>query len=375
MKYFRSLMSINFKLLKMKYLYLQIIFLLPFLSVLVSKGQNAMGLSKELMQVIEKERCMRLMFYNCENLFDTQHDSLKNDVEFLPEGKKYWSDYRYYTKLKQIYQVITAIGGEKSPEIIGLCEVENRRALQDLVNKTHLYREGYRILHKESPDNRGIDVALLYQPQSFKPLKTEFLEVRFDEEGARPTRDILYTKGLIKGKDTLHIFINHWPSRWGGALETEGKRMFAANVVRKKVDTILQESPNAYIFITGDLNDEPQDKSVTLTLKALHNIENPKPNQLYNLSYTLQHKFNLGSHKYQGKWGILDQIIVSGSLLIDSNSVSTTIENAHIFNANFLLQDDEKYLGKQPFRTYSGYRYLGGYSDHLPVFLDLIKKE
>lgn len=359
----------------MKYLKPNTLFLLFLLFAFFSKAQNTAGLSKELSEIVEKERFMRLMFYNCENLFDTKHDSSKNDVEFLPEGKKYWSDYRYYTKLKQIYQVITAVGGGKSPEIIGLCEVENRRTLQDLVNKTHLYRQGYKILHKESPDSRGIDVALLYQPQHFKPLKTEFLEVRFDEENARPTRDILYTQGLIKDGDTLHIFINHWSSRWGGALETESKRMFAASVVRKKVDSILKKSPNAYIFITGDLNDEPKDKSVSLTLKALHNLENPKPNQLYNLSYTLQYKFNLGSHKYRGKWGILDQMIVSGSLLIDTNKVSTNIENAHIFNADFLLEDDKRYLGKQPFRTYGGYRYLGGYSDHLPVFLDLIKKQ
>lgn len=334
-------------------------------------GVNAQGLSEQMTKIVEKPRFMRLMFYNCENFFDTENDSLKNDEEFLPDGKKYWTKKRYYTKINQICKVITAVGAWQTPDIVGLCEVENRKALNDLIYKTPLYKKGYKVLHKESPDNRGIDVAMLYNPKTFKPLKTEFIEVMF---GNRPTRDILYTQGITATNDTLHVFINHWTSRWGGQLETEEKRMFTASLIRKKVDYILQEQPNAYIFITGDLNDEPEDKSVTENLKALHNLENPKPNQLYNLSYTLQHKFNLGSHKYHGKWGILDQIIVSGSLLINTNSISTSVENAHVFNADFLLENDEAYLGKKPFRTYSGYRYLGGYSDHLPVFLDLMKQ-
>ncbi len=335
---------------------------------------NAQPLTDELQKAVDNPRFMRLMFYNCENFFDTKHDTLKNDVEFLPEGQKNWSKYRYYTKVNQIYKVITAVGGWETPDLVGLCEVENKQVLLDLMYKTPLYKEKYKILHKESPDKRGIDVALLYKPESFKPIKTEFLKVTFTNGDNYPTRDILYTKGVIKTNDTLHVFINHWPSRWGGQLETEGKRMTVAKIVRNKVNDIFKENPNAYIFITGDLNDEPQDKSVTKTLNALHNLEAPKQSELYNLSYTLQHEYNLGTHKFHGHWGILDQLIISGGLLNNKGKITTSINQAHIFKANFLLEDDEAYLDKKPFRTYAGYRYLGGYSDHLPVFLDLIKQ-
>ena len=337
----------------------------------ILRGQTN-SMDPKLVSQIEAERYFRVMFYNCENLFDIYDDSLTNDNEFLPKGEKYWSKNRYYTKLNQISKVITAVGGWKAPEIVGLCEVENKKVLNDLIYNTQLYRSEYKLIHKDSPDNRGIDVALLYQPKAFKPLCTEFIKVNFPEKHFRPTRDILYTKGLTKDRDTIHIFINHWPSRWGGQLETEDKRMFTASVVKRKVDSINSNSLNANIIIIGDLNDFTTNKSLTKVLQANNSLEQISPNKLYNLSHTLEHTLNLGSHKYQGKWGILDQIIVSGSLL-QNQTLYTSIEKAGIFNASFLIENDESNIGKRPFRTYRGYKYIGGYSDHLPVFFDLLK--
>ncbi len=339
-----------------------------------TKAQDA-GVNFETSQIIEAPRYMRLMFYNCENLFDIYDDSLTNDEEFLPDGDKNWSSYRYYTKITQISKVITAVGGWKPPEIVGLCEIENRFVLDELTSKTQLYQFDYKIIHKESPDKRGIDVALLYQSKAFNPIHTEFLQVIFPEKNARSTRDILYTRGLTSQNDTLHIFVNHWPSRWGGQLESEERRVFTASLVRAKVDSIVDSTPNAYIFITGDLNDEPNNKSITETLRANSDLSSVEENELYSLSYSMQFKNDLGSHKYRGHWAILDHLVISGSLLNNKNSLTTSLKDAHILNSSFLLENDDSYIGKKPFRTYSGFRYLGGYSDHLPVFIDLHKKE
>jgi predicted extracellular nuclease len=311
------------------------------------------------------------MFYNVENLFDTENDSLKNDEEFLPNGPKFWTKTKYYTKLNQIATTIVSLGGWSPPEIVGLCEVENRKVLDDLCKKTGLKNLNYRIIHKESPDKRGVDVALLYQKNSFKPLTYKAVKVVFPFSPESATRDILYVKGISKNKDTLHVFVNHWPSRWGGQLESENRRMHAAKTLRNEVDSIFKINPNAKIVITGDFNDYPENKSIKEILNAKINYENPRSNELYNLSSFLEQTKKIGSHKHEGNWGVLDQIIVSGALLNAQSGLKSAKENAHIFSADFLLIDDETYTGKKNFRTYLGYKYLGGYSDHLPVFLDL----
>ncbi len=318
-----------------------------------------------------KERYMRIMFYNVENLFDTENDSVKRDDEFLPRGAKFWSKRKYYDKLHKIASVIASVGAWQNPEIVGLCEVENRKVLDDLCNKTGLRNLNYSIIHKESPDKRGIDVALLYQRKSFTPLFYKAINVHFEKSPNSTTRDILYVKGVTKNKDSLHIFINHWPSRWGGQMASEHRRISAAKTLRTTVDSIVSNDEYAKIIIMGDLNDYPDNKSVIGVLKAGVKFDNIENNKLYNLSAFIESAHNIGSHKHKGEWGVLDQIIVSGALLNSNKGVNTHKEDAYIFNADFLQIDDEAFTGKKNFRTYLGYRYQGGYSDHLPVFLDL----
>lgn len=317
---------------------------------------------------------LRLMFYNCENLFDTDDDPQTKDEEFLPDGDKNWSQYRYRKKLSNVYKVIVAIGGWNPPDIIGFCEVENRKVLDDLVYNTPLSRIKYEIVHYESPDRRGIDVALFYRPDKVELLSSQPIPINFPDNPNYKTRDILYAKTKLKNGDTLHVFINHWPSRWGGQLESEPSRIFVARVLREKVDSILVTSKNANIVITGDFNDEPEDKSLKDHLKASLILEDYKSTNLYNLSYYLKHEKQVGSYKYKNEWGIFDQIIVSGAMLNKSSKLKTSVEQVTVFNAGFLLEKDESYLGYKPFRTYIGFSYNDGFSDHLPVYIDLFFK-
>lgn len=313
----------------------------------------------------------RLMFYNVENLFDAQDDSLKNDEEFLPEGERHWSEYKYYEKLQKTAKVIIAVGGWQLPEIVGLAEIENHNVLQQLIFMTSLKNSNYRIVHKESPDQRGIDVALFYDNQQFNPINYRAIPIHFPDQNRRKTRDILYVSGTTQQDDTLHIFVNHWPSRLGGQLESEPKRLFVASVLRQAVDSLLTLHSNPNVVIMGDLNDYPENKSLTEVLKARINFDTIAPRELYNLAYYLQEEKGAGSHKYQEKWGMLDQIIVSGQLLLPESPLYTTPDDAAVFDANFLLEKDERNVGYRPARTYIGYRFNGGFSDHLPVYLDL----
>lgn len=320
---------------------------------------------------LSERNTFRFMFYNVENLFDTEDDPEKIDNEFLPDQAKYWTPRKYQTKLNQIYQVITAVGEWELPAIVGLCEIENRKVLDDLISRTPLYRAGFEVIHYESPDRRGIDVALLYRKDAFTVDYSRPVRVVFPTKMGKPTRDILYVKGRTTNNDTLHIFINHWPSRWGGQMETEDKRMFCASIVKELTDSIMRVQPSANIIVSGDFNDHPTDRSLTESLKARSTYDNPRHKKLYNLSHYLQETKNEGTHKYHGQWGVLDQIIVSGSLLDKTTTCYTSLDDVHIFKTDFLLTDDEKYTGKQLFRTYLGYKYIGGYSDHLPVYIDL----
>lgn len=323
--------------------------------------------------IILKPRQIRIMFYNVENYFDTFNDSVKNDDEFLPDRGKYWTKNRYYNKQKHISQVIVAIGGWNPPELVGMCEIENQGVLSDLIRYAPLKNLDYKIIHKESPDKRGIDVALLYQKKRFTPIKYQAIEIRYPFSSST-TRDILYVKGRTRQKDTLHILVNHWPSRWGGQLETERKRIFVASVLKNAVDSILNTNPLANIIIMGDLNDYPENKSVSKILQAKSNFNDIKNNNLYNLSAYLQNTKHIGSHKHEGKWAVLDQFIVSGALLSGKNHIYTSVDDVHIYKAGFLLEPDEHYSGYTTNRTYIGFKYHGGYSDHLPTFLDLHSK-
>ena len=316
----------------------------------------------------ETLRNFRVIFYNVENFFDIFPDSIANDSEFLPGGMRGWNATRYRQKQANIAKVITAIGGWNTPALVGLCEVESRRALWDLTRNSPLKSLGYRFIHHESPDARGIDVALLYHPFQFFPISDKAIPINFPNSD-RTTRDILYVSGTTFSDDTLHVFVTHFPSRWGGELESEDRRIFKASVLRASVDSLFAIYANPNILIMGDFNDYPTNRSMLETLKAHPISSEISTRELYNLTYHL-HEQGKGTHKHQGEWGMLDQIVVSGNLLNPTNSFFTLQQDVRVFEADFLLEVDENFLGKRPFRTYIGMRYHGGFSDHLPLVVD-----
>jgi len=311
---------------------------------------------------------IRLMFYNVENLFHPDNDSLKNDDEFTKEGIRYWSYYRYQIKLNQIAQNIIAIGEWEPPAIVGLCEIENLTCLKDLIYNTPLKAYGYKIIHQESKDKRGIDVALLYREEYFNLISFKAFELKFPKD-SRPSRDILYVKGKIKN-DTLHCFVNHWPSRYGGQLATTPKREFAAKVLKSKFDSIQKNNPFTNIIAMGDFNDYPSNNSMYNILKAKKETDSLKKYDLINLLWPFTAK--QGTNKYKHEWHILDQFIINQNLNIQSKTLYSPSHFVNIFKPNWLMTDENDGFGKKPFRTYNGYKYIGGYSDHLPIYTDII---
>ena len=311
---------------------------------------------------------IRLMFYNVENYFDTIDDPTVNDNDFLPEGSMRWTQTRYAEKRNNIFRVIANVGEWDPPALVGLCEVENRDVLDDLIKNTPLAKYPYRIIHKDSPDLRGIDVALLYRGDYLKCVGQQFIRVRFASNRLH-TRDILYATLCTLQGDTLHVFVNHWPSRSSGQRQSEPGRIIAASLVRQKVDSIFSRNALANIVITGDFNDNPTDRSLVSELQALNDTTHAKLSTLFNLS-AYKMKESTGTIKYQGKWSVFDQIIVSGGLL--RGSLHTDASRCHIFRADYLFEPDPRYQGVKPFRTYIGPRYNKGFSDHLPVYLDML---
>ena len=318
----------------------------------------------------EKER-FRVVFYNVENLFDIYDDTLKRDNEFTPEGMRHWNNKKFYTKLNQIYRIIISIGEWDPPAVVGLCEIENRFVLNKLVYDTPLKKINYKIVHEESPDRRGIDVGLLYRPDKMLPISHQAIHIRFPFDTASRTRDILYVKSLVNGKDTVHFFVNHWPSKYGGFMATEPKRAFVASVLKIHTDSILRVNSLANIIIMGDFNDTPGDASVLKELVARADTVGLENTDLYNLMYPLHEDWKMGTNKYQGEWSAIDQFIVSGGMLKGTSTVGLSPEGAKVFSPDYLIEKDEKFMGTKPYRTYGGAKYLGGYSDHFPIFLDL----
>jgi len=352
---------------------------------------------------------VRIFWWNVENMYDYHDDSLTMDDDFTPGGLMHWTYAKFRMKLNHIAKVILASGEQKisggndntmsgsgfemknidgrwkPPGIIGLCEVENRYVLNKLVFDSPLASVKYRIIHRDSPDPRGIDVAFLYREQVFKPVYTEWIPVRFPFDSINRTRDILYVKGILAGVDTVHFFLNHWPSRRGGEVESAPKRKVVAEILRAKVDSIFQHGQFAnggwqlandsvpYIFIMGDFNDEPEDASIVRILGARPVVDTSHMDGLINLMYP---KWGMaGSHKYQGHWSFLDQVIVSGSFLRRSGNFTIDPQSVVIFSPDFLVEPDGRYLGMKPRRTLAGPRYLGGFSDHLPVITDIKVRE
>lgn len=313
----------------------------------------------------------RIMFYNVENLFDTKDDSLKNDDQFLPDGFMRWTPWKYWEKLRNIARVITAVGGMQSPALVGLCEIENDSVIFDLTKRSPLRAQEYAYIISDSPDERGIDVALLYQRHQFRLLESKEYEIRFSERNHRPTRNILHAVGNLINGDTLDVFVCHFPSRSEGQRETEPLRVAAAALLREKTDSLFRTREEARILIMGDFNDHPDNKSLSRTLQARRLTVQPNKKGLYNLFYHRMKERDFGSYKYQGRWEVLDQFIVSGSMLTGSDSISVNGNNAHIFRAGFLFEEDTRYYGRKPFSTTLGPRYIGGFSDHLPIYMDL----
>ena len=304
-----------------------------------------------------------LAFYNIENLFDIKNDPLTNDDDFLPTSRKRWTSKRYENKLRKLGSVISKIGEENTdaaPVVVGLAEVENKTVLSDLVRSKNLIEENYSYVHYDSSDERGIDVALLYKSDVFKVENSETFSVYLQNEfGVQDyTRDILLVQGKLNN-EKLNIIVNHWSSRREGEKETEYKRITAANVVNSVVKMLKKEDANARIIVMGDFNDNPNSKSLSL-LEKESNLYNPFKTVWSRDKGSLNHNFG---------WNLFDQILISTNFFESSKS-SLSFNGANVFNNKNLTQYHGKYKG-QPFRTYVGKKYKGGYSDHFPVYIQL----
>jgi len=308
-----------------------------------------------------------IAFYNVENLFDTINTPGVNDEHYTPENEMPWNTERYGHKLNQLARVIKAMDTVNTyPVVIGLSEIENENVLIDLANHDSLKDASYAYLHKNSPDERGIDVAMLYQAKFYKPLETNFINVNLPDSG-NTTRDILYSKGILAGADTVHLFFNHWVSRWGGQEKTEPFRIFIADLLKQITDSIMEVNPNAAIILAGDLNDNPTDVSVQNILGALK-LEFPViEKKLYNLSLS---KFEMGEGSlYYRSWDMFDQIIVSSSLLKKESTIHLLNNDQQIVKYDWMLYKPKE--GEpRPSRTAAKY-YYGGFSDHLPVMINV----
>jgi len=314
-----------------------------------------------------------IAFYNIENLFDTiPNNPYGRDLDFTPQGRYVWTSQRYYSKLDNMAYVISRLGREITPlgpAVIGLAEVENRDVLEDLVRRPDLKRFNYQIVHYDSPDRRGIDNALLYNPLLFQVVSSKPYRVTCPTLPDMRTRDVLLVSGLMDG-EKFHILVNHWPSRWGGERASRPRRIAAARVNRHIHDSLRIANPESKIIIMGDLNDDPNDISVRDVLGAALRRADVQPNGLYNPTAAL-HARGIGTLAFRGRWNLFDQIIISDNLLGDDRS-TFKFWKAEIFNPDFLITREGRFKG-YPLRTFSGNVFLNGFSDHFPVLIYLVK--
>lgn len=314
-------------------------------------------------------------FYNLENFFDTVNNPNINDEEFLPGGPKNYNSKVYWTKVEHLATVISQIGtniNTDGPALLGVAEIENDTVLNDLIHQPLLKPRSYAFVHYDSRDIRGVDVALLYNPKYFTVLNSRKLYVHLPA-GAKQTlftRDVLWVRGLLNG-DTINVFVNHWPSRVGGEQRSEPGRAAAAQVNKNFIDSIEKIQPDSKIIVMGDLNDDPVSPSVKKVLGAEGNIEDVKPGGLYN-PWVNMYKKGIGTLAYQDAWGLFDQIMISYSWL-NKNQPGYFYYQQHIFNKEFMIENIGKYKG-YPMRTWDGNTYRGGYSDHFPTYIILLKK-
>lgn len=296
--------------------------------------------------------------FNCENLFDCLHDSLKEDYEFTPEGKRNWTPDKYWNKLDNISKAITSCGVDgdnwSCPDMVAVCEIENDSVARDLARRSPLRGLNYEYVITQSPDLRGIDVALFWNAASFAMIGHSSIRIT-PLEDMRPTRDILYVNGRIRTGDTLHVFVVHAPSRYGGEEFSQPQRVWVAQRLAQAVDSVRAANTNPKIIIAGDFNDYYDSPALTLLYeKGLINVS----------MEATGHNGAKGTYKYKGEWNSLDQIMVN-------DGVVPWVDSCYVNDTAFLLEEDEKYGGVKPLRTSNGYTYKNGYSDHLPLVLRL----
>ena len=335
------------------------------------------GLTFVYAQDGKKYKIRTIAFYNVENLFDTNNDTLVFDNERTPEGAYAWTANRYQKKLDNISKVISSIGKETtgaSPDVIGLCEVENIQVVEDLVQHPDLIKKDYGVVHFDSPDERGIDVALLYKKAAFLP--TSFKSVRlllFDEDGHRDyTRDQLVVGGQLDTQE-VYFIVNHWPSRSGGEFRSRPNRIKAAQLNRRIIDSLRTLNPATKIVSMGDFNDDPRDDSLKRVLKTKGKKKQLDSLSLFNPMERM-YKKGMGTLAYRDKWNLFDQLLLTSNLVKNDRSGGYIFWKAGIYAPEYLKVTEGRYKG-YPFRTYVGTTYQGGYADHFPVYLYLIKEE
>lgn len=337
-----------------------------FLFLLIFSGLNA-----------QSYRAGLIAFYNLENLFDTINQEGVLDEEFTPEGLDRWTGDKYRKKIENMAMAVARIGEDDGwkggPAVMGVSEIENRQVLEDLILHPALKESGYQIVHYDSPDLRGVDVALLYRTRFFRVTASTSNELKiFDEKGERIyTRDQLVVSGIFDGEQ-MHFIVNHWPSRSGGEMTTRPRRNAAADLTRHLVDSLLEIDSKAKVFVMGDLNDDPSNESLRKHLKASDDPANVKEGELFNCMYPL-YKKGIGSLYYRDGLNLFDQIIVTPSLL-GKDFTSYKFYKARVFNSQFLVQKDGQYKG-YPLRTMVGTVFQGGYSDHFPVYVLVVKDQ
>jgi predicted extracellular nuclease len=343
-------------------------FLLGILVFLGSCASNAQQIR------YKPEKTATFMFYNVENLFDTIDDPKTKDDEFTPEGSKEWNSKRYFDKLSKLSEVIELINTNELPEFIAVSEIENEQVLLDLAKTGKLKNYDYKAVHHDSNDGRGIDVGMLYRADAFRLTHSELIPIEIDASLIKyPLREILYINGMFENEEVFHIFVNHWKSRRGGEEQTEFMRVAAAETLRKKIDEITKEDPNAKVIIAGDMNDEPENKSLSETLGAKLMSSELQPKDLFNLMF-MKSINEKGTYSYRGQWNMLDNLIVSEALMNTKKGYKVYPDGGQIFYHHKILYYNTKANDLTPNKTYGGDNYYGGYSDHLPVYFILEKQ-
>jgi hypothetical protein len=312
-------------------------------------------------------------FYNLENLFDTIQSPGVNDYEFTPTGVKKWDGTKYWKKINNMSYAINKMAREYCPEgpaVLGVSEIENRSVLEDLVHSKNLASVGYQIVHYDSREARGVDVALLYNPKLFKVTSSYAYPLILPNDTSFKSRDQLLVNGLLEGEST-HFIVCHWPSRRNGEKASRYLRMAAAELSKHIIDSLLKVEPKAKIILMGDLNDDPFNEPVKNVLKAKKNKEEVVPGTMYNTMWRLLDK-GIGSLAYRGEWNLFDQIIISPEWL-DKDRSTLRFWKSEVFNRDFLIQQEGQYKG-YPWRSFSGDTFIEGYSDHFPTIIYLVKE-